>query len=164
MIFEYQLGRTFILFLLIITSRVITSICHVSIILRSSIIFTASLIAHFLILTHKKEFMSHTAVLPSGCAMLYYMFDDQLFLRPQPAPDCMQSVSIMTILRDAVKRLYQGVLYVQYITRFHTTRVNGIPFTPVRTVRPTQHRLSLNSRTVCGTVCRCIIPNFAQID
>ena len=70
----------------------------------------------------------------------------------------------MIILRNAVQRLYQGVLYVQNITRFHITRVNRIPFTPGRTPRPCPRRCSRNSRPVSGTVCRCIIPNFVKID
>jgi hypothetical protein len=44
--------------------------------------------------------------------------------------------------------VYQGVLYSQNVTRFHSTRVNVISIMPTTEVQPSLWRLSRNARII----------------
>jgi hypothetical protein len=50
--------------------------------------------------------ISSSEVLPSGCPMLYYMFDAQLFPQPQPAADGERSIHFQTLLFFFAKGAY----------------------------------------------------------
>jgi hypothetical protein len=66
------------------------------------------------------------------------------------------------VLRDLVHRLCQGVVCCRHIMPFHGTRVNVIPFTPIRNVRSSMPRFLRNSPMLYSIYVQ-IISNFAQI-
>jgi hypothetical protein len=62
-----------------------------------------------------------SGVLPSGCPMLYYMLDAQLFPQPQPAPDGERSIHFQTLLFFRQRR----VSYKGHTTRLRLPHING---------------------------------------
>jgi len=65
--------------------------------------------------------------------------------------------------RDIAQPLYQGVLYVEIVVRFHGIRLSVILFTPERKVRLLPRRFSRKSEWLDGFKCRSVMPDFTRI-
>jgi hypothetical protein len=79
----------------------------------------------------------------------------QIYVMLRPGPQM--------VYHDVVHRFHQGVLYLLGVIRFCGTRVQVVPFTPLRQVWPSLSRSSRNSQVLNSFMSKYLLPNITQI-